>query len=187
MHFRDRIRELRRVPANELLPNPRNWRLHPPEQQAALAALLAEVGFAGALLARERDDGRLELIDGHLRAAAAPNEIVPVLVLDVDEIEAAKLLATFDRLSAAAQADYEQLRGLLATIDFHSSAIDALFEELRQQMHEHAAHAATDEPAPAEIHPVYQVLVDCRDEAEQREVYEAIHGAGHKCRLVGCA
>jgi ParB-like chromosome segregation protein Spo0J len=184
MHFRDRIREFRRVPAKDLIPNPRNWRLHPPEQQAALEALLAEVGFAGALLAREREDGRLELIDGHLRAAATQDEIVPVLVLDVDEAEAAKLLATFDRVSAAAQADYEQLRGLLATIDFHSPAIDALFDDLRQQMDKHAAHAASDEPGAAELESVYQVLVDCRDEAEQREVYEAIQGAGHKCRLV---
>lgn len=184
MQFRDRIRELRRLPAKELIPNPRNWRLHPPEQQAALEALLAEVGFAGALLARERDDGRLELIDGHLRAATTRDEIVPVLVLDVNEEEAAKLLATFDRVSAAAQADYEQLRALLATVDFQSPAIDALFADLRQQMDKQAAHATTNEPAPAEIHPVYQVLVDCRDEAEQREVYEAIRGAGHKCRLV---
>lgn len=184
MPLRDRIRELRRVPANELIPNPRNWRLHPPAQQAALAALLADVGYAGALLAREREDGKLELIDGHLRAETTPNEILPVLVLDVNEQEAAQLLATFDRVSAAAQTDYEQLRSLLATVDFHSPAVDSLFEELRQQMHEHASHAATNEPAPVEIYPVFQVLVDCRDEAEQRDVYEAIQGAGHRCRLV---
>ena len=40
MQIRDRIKELRRVRAAELRPNPRNWRLHPPEQQdAAVAAL----------------------------------------------------------------------------------------------------------------------------------------------------
>src|SRR6478672_5400102 len=102
MQFRDRIRELRRVPAKDLVPNPRNWRLHPPEQQRALEAMLADVGFAGALLAREREDGRLELIDGHMRAATTPEQIVPVLILDVNEAEAAKLLATFDRVSGAA-------------------------------------------------------------------------------------
>src|SRR5260221_3407006 len=68
MHIRDRIKELRRVPAAQLQPNPKNWRTHPKAQQDALKAILAEVGYADALLARETDTGRLMLIDGHLRA-----------------------------------------------------------------------------------------------------------------------
>ena len=50
MQIRDRIKELRRVPAGELRPNPRNWRMHPSEQQDALRGVLAEVGYANALL-----------------------------------------------------------------------------------------------------------------------------------------
>ena len=68
MQIRDRIRDFRRVPARELQPHPGNWRTHPAEQQEALRDLLAEVGYAGALLARELVDGSLQLIDGHLRA-----------------------------------------------------------------------------------------------------------------------
>ena len=44
--LRDRITELRRVRASELVPNPRNWRRHPKEQAAALRALLNEIGYA---------------------------------------------------------------------------------------------------------------------------------------------
>src|SRR5436309_2432480 len=91
--FRDRIVELRRVPASELLPNPKNWRRHPERQRAVLRALLAEVGFADALIARERDDGSLVLIDGHLRQSLRRRGEVPVLVVDLDEEEADKLLA----------------------------------------------------------------------------------------------
>src|ERR1700730_13488375 len=90
--IRDRIRELRRVQASELLPNPKNWRRHPAQQAAAMAGMLAEVGYADALLARETPDGRLQLIDGHLRAETTPTSMVPVLVLDVTEAEATKLL-----------------------------------------------------------------------------------------------
>ena len=68
MHIRDRIIELRRVRASELRPHPRNWRQHPPRQRDALRGVLAEVGYADALLARELPDGTLMLIDGHLRA-----------------------------------------------------------------------------------------------------------------------
>jgi len=53
MMIRDRIRELRRVRAKDLLANPKNWRVHPKAQTAALRGLLAEVGYADALLARE--------------------------------------------------------------------------------------------------------------------------------------
>src|SRR5688500_4078906 len=105
MHIRDRIRELRRVPAKDLVPNPRNWRTHTTGQQDALRGILAEAGYADALLARELPDGGLMLIDGHLRAEVTPEAVVPVSVLDVDETEADKILATLDPLAKMAEAD----------------------------------------------------------------------------------
>src|SRR5690349_127854 len=53
MTIRDRITAFRRIPARDLRPNPYNWRTHSREQQRALEAVLAEIGYAGALLARE--------------------------------------------------------------------------------------------------------------------------------------
>jgi len=70
--FRDRIVELRRVPARELIPNPKNWRRHPARQVAALRAVLEEIGYADVLLARETPEGMM-LIDGHLRAETTPD------------------------------------------------------------------------------------------------------------------
>jgi len=58
VQIRDRIKELRRVPASELLPNPKNWRTHPVAQQDALRGVLAEVGYADALIARETPERR---------------------------------------------------------------------------------------------------------------------------------
>ena len=103
--IRDRIVELRRVAARELVPNPKNWRRHPARQAAALRGVLEEIGYADALLARILPDGRLMLIDGHLRAETTPDQLVPVLVLDVDENESHKLLATLDPLAAMAETD----------------------------------------------------------------------------------
>src|SRR6202047_3881755 len=94
MKIRDRVRKLRRVKASVLVPNPKNWRRHPKEQAAALKGFLAEVGYADVLIARELPDGRLMLIDGHLRAETTKHATVPVLVLDVTEAEADKLLLT---------------------------------------------------------------------------------------------
>ena len=128
MKIRDRIKELRRVRASELLPNPKNWRVHPKAQVQALHALLSEVGYADALIARELPDGRLQLIDGHLRAETTPDEIVPVLVLDVTEEEADKLLLTLDPLARMAEADTRRLRELLETVRYDDRAIEELLK-----------------------------------------------------------
>lgn len=127
--FKDLVRELRRVPAGTLRPHPLNWRTHPKAQAAALRGLLAEVGFASALLARELPDGSLELIDGHLRADVAADAMVPVLVVDVDEAGAAKLLATLDPLAAMAGADRGKLDDLLRGVQTGDEAIAALIEQ----------------------------------------------------------
>src|SRR5437773_1230589 len=113
MSFPDRIKELRRVKAAELLADPLNWRRHPEAQRRALQAVLEQIGMADALLAREVS-GHLVLIDGHLRWDLDPEAMLPVLVLDVSEEEAATRLATLDPLAGMAVADPERLAALLA-------------------------------------------------------------------------
>jgi len=129
MQIRDRVLDLRRVRAKDLIPNPKNWRTHPKPQQEALRGILAEIGYADALLARETERG-LELIDGHLRAETTPDQEVPVLVLDLTPEEADKLLASLDPLAAMAGKNDELLRELLAGIDTESDALRALWDEL---------------------------------------------------------
>lgn len=130
MQLRDRIKELRRVPASQLRPNPKNWRTHPEAQQNALRGVLAEIGIANAVLARELPDGSLMLIDGHLRAETLGAETVPVLVLDVDEAEADKLLVTLDPLAAMAETNREQLEQLLETIEAKNESVQEMLEQL---------------------------------------------------------
>jgi hypothetical protein len=58
------------------------------------------------------------LIDGHLRAETTHDQLVPVLVLDVDEAEANKLLATLDPLAVMAETDkgsFKDLGGFVMT------------------------------------------------------------------------
>lgn len=130
MQVRDRVRELRRARAGDLRPHPMNWRTHPELQQNALRGVLAEIGFAGALLARELADGTLQLIDGHLRAELLPDALVPVLVLDVDEREAHELLATLDPISALAEASSTSLAELLATVTTENESIREMLRSL---------------------------------------------------------
>lgn len=145
MKIRDRIKELRRVKASELLPNPKNWRTHPVAQQDALKGILAEVGFAGAVLVRELDDGSLMLIDGHMRAETTHDQEIPVLILDVDEAESDKLLATFDPIAAMAESDAHALDALLRNVDTGSEALQKMLAELAEGA---GLYRVNDIPAP---------------------------------------
>lgn len=185
MLIRDRIKELRRVRAGDLRPNPRNWRTHPAAQQDALRGLLAEVGYADALLARELADGTLELVDGHLRAETTPDAIVPVLVLDVDEAEADKILLTLDPLSGMATTSHEQLHALLAEVETESDAVRAMLDEVACRHSEaiELAAAASDRPE-VPVPESYQVVVECRDELDQQAIYERMRSEGYRCRVL---
>ncbi len=126
---RDRVIELIRIRAGDLAPHPANWRSHPERQRAALRGLLRQIGYADALLAR-RDGDRLVLIDGHLRRSLDPEQVVPVLVLDLDEREAEVLLATLDPLAALATPDPGALASLLERVQASSAAVRDLLEGL---------------------------------------------------------
>jgi len=187
--LRDRIKELRRVRAAELLPHPLNWRLHPPEQRAVLEALLREVGFANALLVRELPDGRLQLIDGHLRAETAPEMEVPVLVLDVDESEAEKLLATLDPVAALAAADAQAVAALRERITSQevevTAFLDSVCDEASTREREMGSEHDPTATAPAlTLQSLYQVIVECADEAVQRTLFERLTQEGHRCRAL---
>jgi hypothetical protein len=131
MEIRDRVVELRRVPGRELVPNPKNWRVHPKVQVKALWGMLGDIGNADVLLVRQLPDGRYMLIDGHLRSDLMSNEDVPVLVLDLNEEEADKLLATLDPLAGMAIADGERLNALLESIRTDNPSVAALLDDIR--------------------------------------------------------
>jgi ParB-like chromosome segregation protein Spo0J len=149
MKIRDRIKELRRVPASQLIPNPRNWRTHPKSQQDALKGVLSEIGFADAAIARELPDGTLMLIDGHLRAETATDSPVPVLILDVTEEEADKLLVTLDPLAAMADTNAEALEAVLTDVETNSEAVSEMLSRLahRAGLFLEGAGGAEDEAA----------------------------------------
>lgn len=143
--IRDRIKELRRVRVGDLVPNPKNWREHPEEQRAALRAQLTDIGYADAPLARELPDGRLMLIDGHLRQEETPADtIVPVLIIDCDEGEADRLLATLDPLAGMARTNEGKLNALLASLGESAQAIN----DMIRPVIDHLPQPAGEEQPP---------------------------------------
>jgi site-specific DNA-methyltransferase (adenine-specific) len=94
------------------------------------------------LLARELPDGSLMLVDGHLRAETTPDEKVPVLILDINEAEADKLLLSLDPLAALAETNAAALDSLLREIDTGSEGLQQMYADMAE-----AADLYQDEPA----------------------------------------
>jgi hypothetical protein len=159
-----------------------NFRIHPRLQGEALRALYREIGFARSLLAYELPDGRLKLIDGHLRRDLDPDMEVEVEVLDVSEDEARSLLLSIDPLAALAETDTAVHQKLADLAETESAALQEVWKltdrasaETESFLAEHAGDL-TDEQ--------FLVLVECRDEDHQRELLSRFAEEGLTCRAL---
>ena len=181
---RNRIKRHVRVRAGDLVPHELNPRLHPDAQREALAALYREIGFARSLLAYELPDGRLKLIDGHLRAEMSPDMEVDVEVLDVSDAEARTLLLSIDPLAQLAGYDQAVLDRLRHVTDTTSDALANLWESLGQARAASDADLAAARERPKVIPEQYLVLVECADEREQAVLLERFKTEGLKCKAL---
>lgn len=146
---------------------------------------MTEIGIADALIARELDDGTLELIDGHLRADVAADAALPVLVLDVNEQEAHQLLLSLDPLAALAETNKERLAALLSKTKFAGSAMQEHLAELQEQSRQPVDKAAAPDAGDlVTIEPKFSVLIECENEPDQRTVLEELERHGLRTRAL---
>ncbi len=180
MNIRNRIKGHHRVRAGDLVPHEANWRTHPPHQREALAALYTEVGFARSLLAYELPDGRLKLIDGHLRRDLDPDMEVDVEVLDVTDDEARKLLLSMDSLAALAESDAEALAQLTAVCQADAPILNELWQSLAHG----EAEVRSQLQQAVQSKESFLILVECTDEAEQVRLLQRFTNEGISCRAL---
>jgi hypothetical protein len=180
--IRNRIKGHRRVRAGDRVPHEFNFRLHPEGQRAALQALYREVGFARSLLAYELPDGRLKLLDGHLRRDLDPDMEVDVEVLDVNDDEARALLLSIDPLAALAETQEQLHARLMELTPTDSEDLRAAWEEAARACLEGPAERAR--PEVQTLPEQWYVLVTCRDERQQVELLGRLTGEGLECRAI---
>ncbi len=180
--IRNRIKAHRRVRAGDLVPHELNFRLHPDLQKDALQALYREVGFARSLLAYELPDGRLKLLDGHLRRDLDPDLVVDVEVLDINEDEARVLLLSIDPLAALAETQ-TQLHGRLLELTASAPAeLQAAWQAAAEACL--AAPEAPERRAGETVPEQFLLLITCRDERHQVELLTRFQGEGLECRAL---
>jgi hypothetical protein len=179
--IRNRIIAHVSIRAGDLLPHPHNWRRHPPDQRRALEDSLTELGDIRSLLGYRLPDGRIQLIDGHLRRDIDPDRVVTVELVDLSEDEAAKALLTLDPLAELAETDQQAVQLLTANLQTDSAALRKLWHGLKDdQPARHAVEQVEDEP-PVER---FLVLIECANEAQQMELLQRFNGEGLRCRAI---
>ena len=181
--IRNRIKAHRRVRAGDLVPHELNFRFHPEGQRAALDAIYQEIGFASSLLAYELPDGKLKLIDGHLRRDMDPDMEVEVEVLDLSDEEARVLLLSIDPLADLALVQDQIHQRLMDLTPTASMELQTLWQETQQTI-DSAIKDMEARPRSAELEDQFMVLIRCRDEKQQVELLKRFGGVGLECKAI---
>lgn len=181
---------------DQLLANPRNWRIHPRHQQHALTGVLREVGWVQQVVVNRRTGF---VVDGHLRVALAISEhqpSVPVLYVDLSDEEEALVLATLDPIGAMARADKEQLDALLRDVQTGEAAVQELLASLADEaglyrgvidVEEQPVPDAADrlreqwQTAPGQLWQVGRHRVLCGDSTNPADVARLLDGQRAEC------
>lgn len=132
------------VPAEDLLANPDNWRIHPKNQQNVMEGVLDELGWIDEIKVSKHSG---LVIDGHMRASIAisRNENVPVCYLDLTPEEEALALATYNPIASLAVPDEAALNEVLGKIDTPNPEIAAFLDGLYTEVNQGALKSAAEE------------------------------------------
>lgn len=127
----------------------------------------------------------LEVLAGNHTLAAAKRlgwETIACSTIDVDDIQAARIVAADNRLADLGGYDDTTLINLLQDINDEDNltgtgyTTDDLDELLKPQ--------DTPEPPPATYYERFEVVVECQDEAQQETLYRDLVEEGYTCRLL---
>ena len=184
-HLRNRILRHVRIRAGDLVPHELNPRVHTEVQRRALEQLYDEIGFARSLLVYETPEGKLQLIDGHLRKELFQDQEVMVEILDVNEQEANALLLSLDPLAALAQFDSPTLEALRKAASTQSETLQKLWDSIdsstRKTKDELKEAMQKKEPILKEQ---FLVLVECESEAQQLSLLDSLKKQQFQCKAL---
>ena len=131
--WRNRIIGYDNVSPDQLLANPLNFRRHPKNQQDAMTGVLGEIGWLQDVIVNQTTG---HVIDGHLCVELSLRKgepTVPVKYVELTEDEERLALATFDPLSAMANADAAALDALLDTVNSGDAAVQAMLGQMAEE------------------------------------------------------
>lgn len=132
------------LPAEDLLANPKNWRIHPQNQQEVMEGVLDEVGWVDEVKVNKNTGF---VVDGHMRAAIAISrgESVPVSYLDLTPEEEDFVLTTYNPLAQLAVPDEVNLNDLIGNISTENPTISRFLDGLYNDVNQAVIKKTTDD------------------------------------------
>ena len=163
---------------------PYNPRAITDEARAGLKASLEQHGYVDLIIVNRRTR---HVIGGHQRREVlleAGRVRVPAIVVDLDETAEKAMNLSLNNPHIAGHFTAE-LEPLLAELRAAMPAEDVLalrLEELRQGIV--TMQTPCGDADDAELAPIFELVVECGSESEQKRFYDRLTRQGHKCRVL---
>lgn len=133
MDYKNRIVGYGDAKVDEVLFNPKNWRVHPKYQQEALHGVLETVGWVQNVIINKTTGN---LVDGHLRVQlAGRDEIssVPATYVELTQEEEDLILTSFDPIGSMAVAEKQKLKDLVDNIKVEDKQIQDMLTAIAEK------------------------------------------------------
>jgi hypothetical protein len=164
------------VVIDSLSADPANARKHGPRNLDAIAASLRRFGQQKPIVVDSR--GVVRAGNGQLAAAKALGWThIRVVRSDLPATELTAFAIADNRTAELAEWDKEVLAGVLS--DPEIGDVGFTNEEVQGFSDEDVA----DVGKQSEIRATFEVVAECRDEQQQKELYERLTAEGYSCRL----
>ena len=166
----------------ELIPYVNNSRTHSDEQVAQIAASIKEFGWTNPILV----DGDNGIIAGHGRLLAARKlghkEVPTIEVSDLTDAQKRAYIIADNKLALNAGWDDEVLKleiQQLSDLNFDLTLLGFDEVELAKMFDE----VVDEEPEGENYQEVFNIIVECSNEAEQEKIFNRLDSEGYKCRV----
>ena len=171
---------------DSLIPFAKNSRTHSPEQVAQIAASIKEWGFTSPILVDETGS----ILAGHGRLAASRKlglETVPVMVAEgwTDAQKRAYVIAD-NKLALNAGWDMDMLKIEISDLGDQNFDLELLgFDdiELATLFDENPEEDEEKDLKEESYNEVFNIIIECKDEAEQEKIFNRLDSEGYKCRV----
>jgi ParB family chromosome partitioning protein len=181
--------KLRQIKLAELHPAPWNANRVPPATMAKIRTSIERYGVVENLVVRPMGESVYEVLSGNHRLSIYGElemKTAPCYVIDLDDAHARLLAQTLNRTRGEDDPEaYEQLiRDVLEELPLEevTSVLPESNESIEKLLKGVGEHGPGDEEPNFDSQ--YGVIVICKDEAGQRDVFEALTADGYECRVV---
>jgi ParB-like chromosome segregation protein Spo0J len=166
----------------ELIPYVNNSRTHSDEQVAQIAASIKEFGWTNPILV----DGKNGIIAGHGRLLAARKlghkEVPTIELSELTDAQKRAYIIADNKLALNAGWDDEVLKleiQQLSDLNFDLTLLGFDEVELAKMFDE----VVDEEPEGENYQEVFNIIVECSNEAEQEKIFNRLNSEGYKCRV----